>query len=304
MKIVTAAISMIVAILAITTIMIPTLADNTHYEEPEDTVYSNVPLGGVRYTYYATKATIPNLTIEYNSENSANITVNGSVAKWGVNTPAIVTSNLTIAAQSGLSQPNITHTDIASVVGEGTDYPSQITRLTEIHLTVTSGVISGTVKTTSATYTIESTALSWAYVQSANGEYTAVNQTAGGVYVSSLSDLTWQYRSGTTDTRTVHGGKVTDKEGTQISTLTNADFTGVETVYNEDGVTVLKVTMPPTTHKSSSVAWAIAPASYTIEGKEPEEPEKTVEMKILDLLPLILMVSLIIGLVGYAVRRA
>lgn len=303
MKIVTAAISMIVAILAITTIMIPTLADNTHYEEPEDTVYSNVPLGGVRYTYYATKATIPNLTIEYNSESSANITVNGAVAKWGVNTPAIVTSNLTIAAQSGSTGPNLTHTNIATVSDGGTAYPSQITKLTEIHLSITSGTVSGTVKTASATYTIKATDLSWAFVQSANGEYTAVNQTAGGVYVSALSDLTWQYRSGSAYTYTVHGGKVTDREGTQTATLTNADFTGVETVYNEDGVTVLKVTMPPTTHKSSSVAWAIAPASYTIEGTEPEEPEKTVEMKILDLLPLILMVSLVLGLVGLAIRR-
>lgn len=291
MKIVTATIAVIVSILAITTVMIPTLADNVSH----DTTYSNVPAGGVHYTYYDTTAKIPNLTISYDGEN---MTVNGQSVKWDVYTPAIVTSNLTIAAQSGSTGPNCTHTNIATAPAGATSYPSQITKLTAISLTVTSGKISGTVSTSAGAYTIAETTLSWAYVQNSNGHYTAVNQTNGSVYVSSINDLTWQYRSGSANTYTVHNGKVLDRTGAETDTLANGDFTAVETVYSEGDTTILKVTWPATEHKGSTVAWAIAPASYTI-----EDHEDTTEEKILNMLPLILMVSLVLGLVGLAIRR-
>lgn len=293
MKVIKMSIAAIVCILAVTAIMIPVLNDTV----PHDTVYDNVPEGGVLYTYYNGTASIPSITITTNQ--SGDVLVNGQIAETDVHTPAIVTSNLSIAPQAGSTGVTVTHTNIATLVGEGTAYPSQITKVNDIDLTVTGGKISGTVKTSGgATYTIAETTLGWAYVQSSTGTYTAVDQTAGDVYVASIADLTWQYRVGSNDTHTVHDGKMTDKTGTNPTDLTDASFTAVTTEYSKGDVTILKVTMPPVSYKSTSVAWAIAPASYTI-----DDHEETREEKIIALVPLLTMVGLVLAIVGTAMSR-
>lgn len=293
MKTIKMAIAAIVCILAVTTVMIPVLNETV----PHDTVYDNVPEGGVYYTYYNGTTKIPNMTISMN--NKGEVLVDGKIARTDVNTPAIVTSALSIAPQTGAPGVTVTHTNIAELVGEGTVYPSQITRVNSIDLTVTAGKIKGTVQTSAeATYNIKETTVTWAYVQAPTGSYTAVSQTGGDVYVSALTDLTWQYRVGSNDTHTVHNGTDVNNKGENAVTIANSDFTAVSTVYNKDGVTILKVTMPPTAHKSASVAWAIAPASYTI-----NDHKETREEKIIALVPLLTMVGLVLALVGAAMTR-
>lgn len=289
MKVVKMAIASMIAIIAVVGIMIPILGDTV----PHDTTYSNIPEGGALYTYY--EDSIPNLTIKW---DGTRMTVNGATVKWDDNTPAIVTSALSVASQSGTNGPNITHVGIATDEQGGTTYGSQISGLKTIDLTVTGGKISGTATTANHTYTIAETSLSWAYVQSYGGTYTAIKSTGGYWYTYGLDTITYQYRNSSSSTYTVHDGTVTKPNGDLVATLTDEVFASFETIYDEDDVTVYKVGMPVSTYTYSTTAWAIVNTSVTIDDHE----ETTIE-KIIGIVPLMLLAGLILSLVGAALTR-
>lgn len=290
MKLISAIVGVVIAIIAITTVMIPTLADNV----PHDTTYSNISGDAPLYTYY--EDSIPDLVIKW---DGSKMTVNGSAAKWGNTTPAIATSALSIASQSGNSNPNITHIGIATDEGGQTTYGSQISGLTAIDLTVTGGKIAGTVKTSAHTYTIAETALDWAYVQAYGGQYTAIDTTAGhNWYTYGLDKITYQYRHTSSTTYTVHDGKVTKPNGDTVATLAASNFTAVDTIYDKDGVTVYKVAMPVKDYTAATTTWAIVNADVTV-----NDHKETTEETILNFVPLILIMGLLLGVVGLAIRR-
>lgn len=289
MKIIKMSIAAIVCVMAVTAVMVPVLNDAV----PHDTTYSNVPGDGVHYAYY--EDSIPNLTIEW---DGTNMTVNGSTVKWDNNTPAIVTSALSVASQSGTNGPNITHIGIATDEQGSTTYGSQISGLKTINLTVTGGKISGTATTANHTYTIAETSVSWAYVQSYGGTYTAIKSTEGYWYTYGLDTITYQYRNSSSSTYTVHDGTVTKANGDLVATLTGEMFASIETIYDEDDVTVYKVGMPVSTYTYSTTAWAIVNASVTI-----DDHEETTEEKIISVVPLALLAGLVLSLVGAALTR-
>lgn len=289
MKVVKMAIASMIAIIAVVGIMIPILGDTV----PHDTTYSNVPEGGALYAYY--EDSIPSMTIKW---DGTRMTVNGATVKWDIHTPAVVTSALTVASQSGTTGPNITHIGIATDETGSTAYGSQISGLKTIDLAVSGGKISGTVTTANHTYTIAETALSWAYMQTYGGNYTAIDSTAGSWYTYGIDRITYQYRNTSTSTYTVHDGKVTKPNGDLVATLSDSDFTSIETIYDEEETTVYKVGMPVKVYTNATTAWAIVNTSVTI-----DDHEETAVEKIIGIVPLMLLAGLILSLVGAALTR-
>ena len=293
MKIISSIVSVVFAVALIMMVAVPVIGDSLNGDE---TFYND---GSQKYAFYES-GSIPNRHYTY---DGTDFKIDGVKYELGKLTPACFTSALSI---SNITRVSVTHNNILTGDQGATAFNGQIVDLKSLDITISGGKVSGSmVKTTGSgesatdhTYTLTQTTLNWAFLPATNGEFTAVSIDSGAIYVESLNDLSYVSAPGAAyailyDGTATHSGTTTTAE---------ALFPNVETLYDDDGGSVLKVTMPPTEgsfFKGSSTFWIMAPASVFH-----DDVEVTTEDQLVSFIPLLLILGVVIGVIGMVVRRS